>query len=92
MLHGHVNSISAVHAAGTSVCTGDWDGHVRLWDVGAALGARDDGVATKVRRVLPLLVSKAYTSIAYAARMKRVIGSRNLVRSILPELASIWGC
>ncbi|CAN0210499.1 unnamed protein product, partial [Laminaria digitata] len=33
VLTGHTNSVSAVHATCSAAFTGDWDGHVCMWDV-----------------------------------------------------------
>lgn len=51
VLTGHTNSVSAVHAAGSAAFTGDWDGHVCMWDIAciAADNAVDRGVSNQVR-------------------------------------------
>lgn len=48
VLRGHASSISAAHASGAGAYTGDWGGHVCMWDV-ACLGAdADRGVSSQV--------------------------------------------
>ena len=41
ILTGHTNSVSAVHATGSTAFTGDWDGHVCMWDVACLAADRE---------------------------------------------------
>ncbi|CAM9231156.1 unnamed protein product [Choristocarpus tenellus] len=52
LLHGHTNSISSVFASGLAGFTGDWDGHVCIWDVadpetGMGVQSKDNAPALK---------------------------------------------
>lgn len=51
VLRGHNNSISAVHATGSAAFSGDWDGHVCMWNIAclAEDSAADRGVSNQVR-------------------------------------------
>lgn len=58
-LCGHANTISCLHGTRTTAYTGDWDGHVFMWNIDGMLDSEQNGGATKVGKILQAEIFQA---------------------------------